>query len=374
MSGCESTSRRFRVMPGRGALRWGTVALVVAAGLSPVSPAAYAAPAEPIVDSNGVTVPDCTLPYVSGASASCYGADLTGYDLSTPPFVDVRWESAVLERANLDGRTFPDGTDFSGADLAGASFRSVSAVGAYFNNAGMQHLDATGAVLTGARLWQTNAQDATFVDADLTNAQFNMADLTDADFTGADLTGARIYADVTGAIFTDAIGVDLAGSTGTPLAGPPGYTPPPPPPAPDSGPISLAATAQKGYAAWSLKTTWTNKSSTSSFDCSFEARPTDADGTYNNLAPYPGPTVTVLPNSTVESVQNAGVGPLGIEWQCEGGDGTTDSRLLSTTAYLGLVTPTRVTIPAPDPDLSTPPPVVPAPGFGSLVLPLFGSS
>jgi uncharacterized protein YjbI with pentapeptide repeats len=350
------------------------VALLIATGLSSALPAAYAAPAEPIVDSNGVTVPDCTLPYVSGVSASCYGADLTGYDLSTPPFVDVRWESAVLERANLDGRTFPDGTDFSGADLAGASFRSVSAVGAYFNNAGMQLVDATGATLTGARLWQTSARDATFVDANLTNAQFNMADLTGADFTGADLTGARIYADVTGAIFTDAIGVDLTGSTGTPLAGPPGYTPPPPPPAPDSGPISLAATPQKGYAAWVLKTTWTNTSSTSSFDCTFEARPTDAEGNYNNLAPYPGPTVTVSPNSAVDLVQNAGVGPLGLEWQCAGGDGTTDNRLLSTTGYLGLVRPTRVTIPEPDPDLSVPPPVVPKPGFGSVDLTLFGSS
>lgn len=35
-----------------------------------------------------------------------------------------------------------------------------------------------------------------------------MAELTGADFTGADLTGARIYADVTGAMFTDAIGVN----------------------------------------------------------------------------------------------------------------------------------------------------------------------
>lgn len=364
----------FGSVSGRGALRVGVVALVVAALLWPALPAAYAAPADPIVDSSGVTVPGCTLPYVQGVNASCFGADLSGYDLSTPPFVDVLWVSGEFERVNMEGRAFPVGTDFSGADLAAANLRSVSAVGAYFTNAGMQMLDATGAVLTGARLWQTNARDATFADADLTNAQFNMADLTGADFTGADLTGARIYADVTGAIFTDAIGVDLAGSTGTPLAGPPGYTPPPPPPAPDSGPISLAATAEKGYAAWSLKTTWTNRSSTSSFDCSFEARPTDADGTYNNLAPYPGPTVTVSPNSTVELVQNAGVGPLGIEWQCEGGDGTTDSRLLSTTAYLGLVPPTRVTIPAPDPDLSTPPPVVPAPGSGSSVLALFGSS
>lgn len=364
----------FGSVSGRGALRVGIVSLVVAAGLWPALPAAYAAPAEPIVDSSGVTVPGCTLPYVQGVNASCFGADLSGYDLSSPPFDDVRWGSGVFERANMEGRTFPAGTDFSGADLAAANLRSVSAVGAYFNNAGMQHLDATGAVLIGARLWQTNAQDATFVDANLTNAQFNMADLTDADFTGADLTGARIYADVTGAIFTDAIGVDLAGSTGTPLAGPPGYTPPPPPPAPDSGPISLAATAEKGYAAWSLRTTWTNKSSTSSFECSFEARPTDGDGNYTDLAPYPGPTVTVSPNSSVELVQNAGVGPLGIEWQCEGGDGTTDSRLLATTYYLGLVPPTQVTIPEPGPDLSEPPPVGPKPGSGSLGLSLFGSS
>ncbi|MDI9917325.1 pentapeptide repeat-containing protein [Rhodococcus sp. IEGM 1379] len=351
-------------------------AVAFVAGFSSALPVAHAAPAAPIVTSSGVSVPGCALPYDTSAHAFCVGADLSTYDLSSPPFLGVDWSNAIFERATFEGREFPSSTEFFGTDFAGANLRSITAVQSNFNSSDMDYSDATGAILAGARMWRTSARNASFADADLTYVQFLNADLTNTDFTGANLTGATVVADVTGANFSDAIGVNLNGAIGVPLVGPPGYTPPQPID-PNSGPVSLSATSFLDGPQPMLKATWTNSSATASFNCSYDAHSLSEDGSggfdpYGNVAPYIGPTITIPPSGVVDQVMAAPPGPLSVEWQCDGGIGETQGLLLRTTYHLGLVPPTQVTIV--DPELTIPPPVVTNPGFGSSDFPLFGSS
>lgn len=351
-------------------------AVAFVAGFWSASPVAYAAPAVPIVTSSGVSVPGCVLPYDSSAHAFCVGADLSAYDLSSPPFLGVHWSNAIFERATFEGREFPSSTEFFGTDFAGANLRSITAVQSNFNSSDMDYSVATGAILAGSRMWGASAKNASFADADLTFVQFLNADLTNTDFTGANLTGATVMADVTGANFSDAIGVNLNGATGVPLVGPPGYTPPQPI-GPDSGPVSLSATSFLEGPQPMLKATWTNSSATVAFNCSYDAHTLSGDGAggfdpYGNLAPYVGPTITIPPSGVVDQVMTVPSGPLSVEWQCDGGIGDAQERLLRTTYHLGLVSPTQVTIV--DPGLTIPAPVVTNPGFGSSYFRLFGSS
>lgn len=177
--------------------------------------------------------------------ANLLGADLTAANLA----------GAVLRGAKLD-RTLVAGTDFSAADLTGASFYHVVGTapsgealgpprfrGANLSGARiMGHLvsaDFQGANLTQARLDPpprgnelktpqrtelegANLKGAVLRSANLQRVNLRFADLSGADLRGAELTGADLAraqlsdADLTGAILRDADldGAVLTGSKG----------------------------------------------------------------------------------------------------------------------------------------------------------------
>ena len=110
---------------------------------------------------------------------SLAGADFSGVNLAGATFLGVPVD---LTGARFDGATLT-GIDFGLARLAGATFENVNAAGASFTGADLSGDGIrSGASFAGPT---TNLQEANFVNANLSGASFQSADLTGAVFTGA---------------------------------------------------------------------------------------------------------------------------------------------------------------------------------------------
>ena len=97
---------------------------------------------------------------------NCYGAQLSGINLSDLPFP-----------RNLS-------TDFASADLSNASLRGLGLVGADLSQAKLNNADLTGTYLDNCYLL-----DTVLINANMTNVSLTGADLQGANLTGATLDG-----------------------------------------------------------------------------------------------------------------------------------------------------------------------------------------
>ena len=142
----------------------------------------------------GSTVPMATL--VDFAVT----ADAPAFPLGGANYVVTPGSADALKGANLEGLQF-SGSRFSGfpADLSGANLNYANLRGSTFDLA-----DLSNATFR----FNLTANDASFVQANLTGAQFNSAStvLQDADFIGATISGATFQgADLTNASFVDVL-------------------------------------------------------------------------------------------------------------------------------------------------------------------------
>jgi len=142
----------------------------------------------------GSTVPMTTL------ADFAVTADAPTFPLGGANYVVTPGSADALKGANLEGLQF-SGSRFSGfpADLSGANLNYANLRGSTFDLA-----DLSNATFR----FNVTANDASFVQANLTGAQFNSAStvLQDADFIGATISGATFQgADLTNASFVDVL-------------------------------------------------------------------------------------------------------------------------------------------------------------------------
>lgn len=122
-------------------------------------------------------------------------AHMIGIDLRSAKLEEARLESAELGYSLLTGANFSS-AHLEKADLTGgvqaqnASFLIANLQGADFTGAQMQGADFSSANLQGAGLSYAHLQAAVLRDADLSAATLNRAHLEGADFTGAKISGA----------------------------------------------------------------------------------------------------------------------------------------------------------------------------------------
>ncbi len=172
------------------------------------------------------------------SGASFDGVDLSQADLSAAvldtetSFVGATLSDGVEHGVNLSNQRFAaQSTQFSGADLAYASF----------NNATLAEVDLGGADLQNAELIGADLNFANLRGANLVGARLGVApgsgqaatrlrgafmvdvDLTDADLRSADLTGVHLYGDTTTTLLVrtqlDSADFDGALCTGTVFSG-----------------------------------------------------------------------------------------------------------------------------------------------------------
>jgi len=180
------------------------------------------------------------------ANATMIGTVLNGIDLAYTIYSTTQLRTANLNQAIFDGATI--NKDLSGVNFSGASLKKV-----VFYQCTFGPTNFTGADLTGAsfqpqfqdlNLSNTNFTRATLIDAifsagednsitlgnarfagaKMNGAQFVSTDFARADLTGADLTGANLtsahltqVASMNGAILDGAVGLQGANLTGVPF-------------------------------------------------------------------------------------------------------------------------------------------------------------
>ncbi len=138
------------------------------------------------------------------------GSDLSGFDLHGLSFKSAALGSAEMSDTNLDA-TALEHANFERANLSGSTIR--------FANMTMASL--AGATLEGAHAAYVNAADLRLVGANGQRSAWVLSKMRNADFSGADLRRARfMFTDLSGANFSDAklnhalfIGSDLTGAT-----------------------------------------------------------------------------------------------------------------------------------------------------------------
>ncbi|QEG32165.1 Secreted effector protein pipB2 [Gemmata obscuriglobus] len=126
----------------------------------------------------------------------------------------VRWNPAEFVRCDFSGATLKirtgsftratdctfKKTDLSGAELEQSHFGGCDFTGADLSHAKLQKTDFTAANLAGATCVDADLRGTNFTNADLRKANFRGANLAGADLTGANVAGA----DFTGANLTGA--------------------------------------------------------------------------------------------------------------------------------------------------------------------------
>jgi uncharacterized protein YjbI with pentapeptide repeats len=158
---------------------------------------------------SGTDLADARLDRAVLTRSDFSGANLAGATLLRPTIFSglerniaeaPRFTGANMAHTGLTG--WLDGTDFSNADLTGAVFGRQDALseGLLASRVRMTSCNFTGAKLAGASFRGAQLVFARFTGADATGADFRGADLTKADFSGADVAGM----DVTGAILDGA--------------------------------------------------------------------------------------------------------------------------------------------------------------------------
>ena len=168
---------------------------------------------------------------------NCELRDLTGINLAHAQLYDPRFGGVILNEADLSESVItspnsnPGGADFSGAFLIGANLDGAIISNAWFIGANLTEASLVGTTLNhvaflfgelvGVNLSESQGDETSFYDADLTganlsyasfpngvfelayltNAVFDNTDLSDVDFRNVDLTDV----DLTNAILTNAI-------------------------------------------------------------------------------------------------------------------------------------------------------------------------
>lgn len=126
-------------------------------------------------------------------SAHLDGLDLKGVSLSNVDLQRADFRGSTLAKACCVGTKFSHGkltnTDFTEADLSQADL-----AGADLFKALLRHTLLRRANLRGAVMQQIEAQNASFIAANLSDAYLLMANLTGARLDAADLTGANLEA------------------------------------------------------------------------------------------------------------------------------------------------------------------------------------
>lgn len=206
------------------------------------------------IDLRGVSLRELDLAGVDfkGAKltkADLYGVDLTDAKLAATDLAGALLDRAVLTRADFSGANLEgamvlrptifsglernrseaprfvgarlvgvafsgwlDGTDFSTADLTGATFgkQDADSEGLLASRVRMSGCKFVGAVAAGADFHGSEMVFADFRGANLEGANFRNVDLTNADFSGATVAGMDVArAALDGANFIDAKGFDL---------------------------------------------------------------------------------------------------------------------------------------------------------------------
>jgi uncharacterized protein YjbI with pentapeptide repeats len=100
------------------------------------------------------------------------------------------------------------GADFTSASLQYRNFADADMHDAIFDTGWINGSDFTGANMAGVRMSNTNAQKANFTNVDFTGAELHPASFADSVFVGANFTDVWLrnagYADYSGLNFTDA--------------------------------------------------------------------------------------------------------------------------------------------------------------------------
>jgi uncharacterized protein YjbI with pentapeptide repeats len=112
-------------------------------------------------------------------SANLHGCDFTGADAAMANFMHADLQEAVLDQIEASGAML------LGADMRGAKCRGARLAKACFNQADLSAADMTRADLTHAVLKQAVCKAASFEQAELGFADFSEADLAGTRFTGA---------------------------------------------------------------------------------------------------------------------------------------------------------------------------------------------
>jgi uncharacterized protein YjbI with pentapeptide repeats len=165
----------------------------------------------------GVNWQNCQKRIIMLQGSDLSGANLAGADFTSTDLRDTNLQGANLEKATLVR------TSFSGANAQGANFTRVQGYrtdfsgmngkGAPFVFAELQRSNFKGANLEGADFEKAELGRAQFDDAVITGTNFLLANLARADLTSAKFTGPI---DFTNAFMflTRIAGVDLSAATG----------------------------------------------------------------------------------------------------------------------------------------------------------------
>ena len=135
---------------------------------------------------------------ISGAGVDARNADLPKLRvrasmLGGARFIGARWTHGTLENVSFECEANRPacGSDFSGARLDGAVWRSVHANGARFDRARAVGWRVEGSRFGGAGFVDVDASGASWSETDASGADFERARLSDFDGRAVDLRGAR---------------------------------------------------------------------------------------------------------------------------------------------------------------------------------------
>jgi len=133
---------------------------------------------------------DCTKQRVKMDVVGRFGTDFSGLDLSGVSFrgryraTGTNLRGADFTDANLTGADFGDsildGTEFTGADLTNASFRHAS----------MRNVTLKNVNVTGTSFYASNLTEAKMAGIDLSQGKIGGAQFGDANLSGSTLAGA----------------------------------------------------------------------------------------------------------------------------------------------------------------------------------------
>lgn len=155
------------------------------------------------LDLSDVVFADADLPQCVLLETRIDRTDFSGANLAGASMVGVNGEAARFDNARCDSLCAVHGTALPGASFRGASllksnFRGTTLVGADFEGANLTGSDLSEANLAGANLERIAAMDALFIRTNLEGARLGSANLMrsilqKAHVEGADLHGANLF-------------------------------------------------------------------------------------------------------------------------------------------------------------------------------------
>jgi uncharacterized protein YjbI with pentapeptide repeats len=156
------------------------------------------------VNLTGAILSDADLTGAILSDADLSKADLRRADLSKALLSRADLSGADLRRAHLSG-AIGIGAIFSKADLSGAHLTEAHLSGAHLSAAILRNVNLSGADLSGAHLSDADLSKVDLSTVDLSGAHLRQADLSEAILCGVDFRLANlIETNCNGAILTDA--------------------------------------------------------------------------------------------------------------------------------------------------------------------------